>query len=217
MIAALERLVTPKVMRRMVEVLTLLVVLTLVLATLAIMRNAKTRGDINRVTVQLSEPPSTAELRRGLDTAIRGLTIKQRRVLLDRLLVVATPSQRKRLRTRARSLQRRDVRPAHPRIPPTRGTGRLRPTPPRMRRTPGRARPAPPPPPVVPPPAIIPVIPAAPPAVSAPPAPRTPAAPQAAEQATQPKPGKGHGNGNDQRTTSARSAAGPSKGHGKRE
>jgi hypothetical protein len=164
MVAVIDKLAEPRTMRKLLGLLVALVVVALVLAAVAIIRDLGTSSDVTRVqrSVFNITNPSPRQLDRGIDRAIRGLTIAQRRLLLDRLLVVATPTQRKRLRTRLRSLERRE-RPARVRVPPLVGPAPI------VRHKPGRGRVArprvPAPAPVVPravaPPPVLPVPPVA--------------------------------------------------------
>ncbi len=146
-----DRLSEPQNLRKLLLALVALVILALALATVAIIRELRTasnvRGVDTRVT-RVEQPPSRAQLERALDDAIRGLTLKQRRELLTRLLRAATKSQRALLRRYLRQSglpPRSEYRPPPPRVVPAPRAGPLRPllTPPPPARPP--APPAPPP------------------------------------------------------------------------
>lgn len=158
MTRTIDRLAEPRNLRRLLGVFVVFVVIALVLALVALDRELKTAGRVDTVTKRVTrvERPSPAQVRRGVDRAIKGLTVRQRRALLDRLLNSATPAQLRRLRRRAKVVTRRRTRRAAaprtaPAVVPTprpRAQGR-----PRLPRP--RPRPAPPAPvgvaPVLPP------------------------------------------------------------------
>ena len=171
----LDRLAQPHNIRRLLAAFVALTVLAVGLAALAVVREFKTAGKVERVTervtrVERPAPPTVQQTRRALDRAITSLTIPQRRRLLDRLLNAATLKQLKRIRTRAKVVTRKRARQMERRRAAPRGSSVTR-SPARGRSATPRAipppplvlaPPAPPPPPpaALPTPPLVPALPA---------------------------------------------------------
>lgn len=181
MVRALDRLAEPRNLRRVIIVFVVLVVLAIALGSVALVRELSTAKKVERVTervVRVERPPSRAQVRRSVNRAIQGLTVAQRRDLLDRMLRVATPQQLRRLRYRAKVVTRRNA---------SRLAGPAPAAPPARRRPSATFAPAPPPPIAVSPAPTPPSAPEPAPTQATPPVPLPPA-PSPAQP-----PGKGRG------------------------
>lgn len=102
MFGLIDRLAKPRNLRNAVILLIACVVVSLVLATIAIVREIGTANKVQRVIrgdIRIIERPVTpGEFKAGVDRAVKTLTPIQSRLLLNRLIENATPLQRQRLR-----------------------------------------------------------------------------------------------------------------------
>jgi hypothetical protein len=146
MIAALERLAAPRILRKLVGLLVAAVIVALVLATIAIIRDARTKRDVNAVTVRLSTPPTKAQTL--LWKQLKAMSPVQRQYL--RVLLKRHVKRRKPRAARAPA-RAPAAAPAPPRPPSV-----LRSKPPVALPPPPVVLPAPAPPVAIPPPAVAP-------------------------------------------------------------
>lgn len=96
-----RRISTERATGGWIALFVIVVALAISLGGLAVVLAYKARvagRDLGRRVVRIEQPPSPAQIRANLDDAIRSLTVRQRRRLLDELIGAASRKQLRRLR-----------------------------------------------------------------------------------------------------------------------